>query len=122
MTNDEYFNNDAFCPLPWISLYVEPTGIVDNCCISYNRIGNINQQSIEEIINSPTSYQVKTDMLSRKRVDGCRKCYTNEGSSNLNFSHRSNMLGNFQNVDKSLYDSPANFKFKYLENNFDLDK
>ena len=115
MTNDEYFNNDAFCPLPWISLYVEPTGIVDNCCISYNRIGNINQQSIEEIINSPTSYQVKTDMLSRKRVDGCRKCYTNEGSSNLNFSHRSNMLGNFQNVDKSLYDSPANFKFKYAD-------
>ena len=113
MTDDEYFNNDAFCPLPWISLYVEPTGIVDNCCISYNCIGNINQHSIEEIIDSPINHQVKTDMLSGKRVDGCRKCYANEKTANendfnLTFSHRSNMLGNFQKIDKSLYDSPTN--------------
>ena len=122
----QFKDNDAFCPLPWTGVYIDPDGNVDNCCISQNKLGNINQTPLKEILNSKKNIEIKSEMLSGKRVDGCRSCYpasamtNNEDQNVLDTSQRMRHIERFErlNSDVTIYNDPNNIELQYLDLRF----
>ena len=102
--------NKNFCPAPWTSVYFEPTGEVDNCCVARNRLGNFNTDPIENIIFSDKNKQIKQDMLDNKEVDGCKWCF------NKTHSLQQTMLDIMPKIGEStLYNDTENFSLQYLD-------
>lgn len=69
--------NSTFCVLPWIHLYVGPTGDVLPCCqADHSRpLGNVDNNSITTILESPTVKQIKQNMIAGKHSSECQRCY-----------------------------------------------
>jgi radical SAM protein with 4Fe4S-binding SPASM domain len=111
MTEEDYKSRTGFCPAPWTSIYMQPNGDVDNCCISSNKLGNINKDSFEEIINSDNNISVKRQMLSNDVLpEGCSLC---AGETPLPL--RENYVKWFEKNPKTLFDSYNGFDLKYLD-------
>ena len=56
--------NKSFCPAPWNSFFVNPDGAVENCCVSRNKLGNIDDvPDIKKIIFSDKNLKIQQDML-----------------------------------------------------------
>jgi radical SAM protein with 4Fe4S-binding SPASM domain len=102
--------NKNFCPAPWTSIYFDPAGEVDNCCVAKNYLGNVNTDSIQNIIFSEKNQQVKQHMLDNKEVDGCKWCF------NKSHSLQQLMLRSMPKFEESaLYSSTENFNLQYLD-------
>ena len=73
---------DTFCVLPWMHLYVGTDGNVLPCCVADHQhpMGNIETQSITNILESPTFNQLRKNMLSGLRSKECSRCYAQEDS------------------------------------------
>lgn len=108
----DIFDSEAFCPLAWNGIYIQPDGAVDNCCVSKNSLGNINDQSLEEIIGGDRAISVRKQMLSGTVVPGCKHCYPEKKTKN---THRESLLISYKNQDRSLYESEHNFQLKYVD-------
>ena len=104
-------DNDYFCPAPWTSLYVAPSGQIENCCLSKNNIGNINQDSIQQSIGGTANTKVKQMMLDGERVKGCNQCYNQTGKHTL----RHHFLQQYSSLGDDFYSNIDNFKLKYLD-------
>ncbi len=105
---DKITNKD-FCPAPWVSLYIDPTGRVENCCISENNLGNINKISdITEIIFGQTNKDIQKLILKDQLPVGCANC--NNKSDTL----QQRMLNIFPNINNELYQE-GKFELKYLD-------
>jgi MoaA/NifB/PqqE/SkfB family radical SAM enzyme len=108
MDSKEYLTNRAFCPVPWTSIMYNFDGTVKNCIRSAGPIGNINDNSIEEILRN--DYLIKADMQLGQKFARCNPCYELEQQQN-NFniiSDRVFYLKELRDVDNTLYDT-ANF-------------
>lgn len=89
--------SESFCVLPWIHLNTWPNGNVYPCCLTDWRedIGNLKDNTMEELWNGDTMKSIRKDMLEGKQHHSCRKCYQQEKntldstrtSSNRNFEH-----------------------------------
>jgi MoaA/NifB/PqqE/SkfB family radical SAM enzyme len=102
-------HNENFCPAPWVSLYIEPTGQVENCCVSKNLLGNINHTNdIKEIIFSPTNKKIQKTILNDKYPIGCHWC------DNKNHTLQKRMLEIFPEINNELYQE-GKFELKYLD-------
>lgn len=102
--------NDNFCPAPWLSVYVDPAGTIENCCVSKNRLGNANIDSdVDKVVRLGKNFQIQQDMLSDKPVAGCSWC---QGRSH---TLRNRFFDLFPNTQDSLYDTAGNFKLRYLD-------
>lgn len=87
----------TFCILPWIHLNTWPNGNVYPCCLTDYReeLGNMKDNTLEELWNVPRMKEIRRDMLLGKKHDNCRKCYQQEKngldstrtSSNLHYKH-----------------------------------
>ena len=75
MTPKEYIMHPTLCSLPWIGVYVGPNGVVKNCAITSQSLGNLHQQSIEQCVNSDINKQIKTDMIDKISHPRCSACY-----------------------------------------------
>ena len=105
MNNKEYITNRAFCPVPWTGIMYNFDGTVKNCIRSAEPIGNINNNSIEEILEQ--DYLIKADMQAGVKFDRCNPCYDLEQEKN-NFniiSDRVFYLRELRDVDNTLYDT-----------------
>ena len=123
MSYSEYSTNKQFCPIPWTSVYIWPGGEVENCCQSENKLGNIQNSTIDEILNSPKVIKIKSDMLNGIAPAGCKKCYPSASSYdkedfNYNITARAHYLNDFQEFDKTLYVDPNNFEYRYADLRF----
>jgi radical SAM protein with 4Fe4S-binding SPASM domain len=88
---------DTFCVLPWMHLYVGTDGNVLPCCQADHQhpVGNIEEQSIDNIAKSAKFNQLRSNMVAGIRSKECSRCYQQEdaglGSSriahNLKWSH-----------------------------------
>jgi organic radical activating enzyme len=91
------YDSSTFCILPWIHLHSFPNGPAYPCCNTEmkDKIGNTNEQSLEEIWNDAPLRSVRRRMLNNEKVDGCKRCYEQEEagffsmrvSSNKHFGH-----------------------------------
>jgi len=120
MTENEYYNNSAFCPLPWGSIYVETDGRVDNCCISRNNLGNLHQTKLKDIISGSRNIQIKQEMLAGKRAGGCTNCYAPQDDLTDRTYLRNSQLRAFQDweSDRTLFDDVDNFRLSYADLRF----
>lgn len=100
-------NNQSFCPAPWISLYAEPSGRVDNCCVAKNYIGTVDTP-IEQVLTGQKNIKIQRDMLDNIEVPGCSWCKT--GPENL----QQNLLNMYPDLADPLYQS-GKFQLKYLD-------
>jgi len=76
--------SDTFCILPWIHFYANPDGSVIPCCIAdhHLHLGNLRQNSIEDIWNNDRFKNLRKNMLEGKRCEECKACYHAEDSNN----------------------------------------
>jgi radical SAM protein with 4Fe4S-binding SPASM domain len=71
---------DTFCVLPWIHLYIGPDGNVLPCCVADQKftMGNVNNTTVDEILKSSEFNLLRTNMLTGKRSKECKRCYVQE--------------------------------------------
>ena len=97
----------TFCMLPWTHLHAFPNGQAYPCCSSemFWPIGNLRENTIEEVWNSDRMKTVRKNMLSEKRTNAaCSRCYEQEdsgffsmrNSSNKRFGHHISRVNNTQ--------------------------
>ena len=95
----------AFCPVPWTGIMYNFDGTVKNCIRSAEPIGNIQDNSIEEILSN--DYLIKADMQAEKKFARCNPCYELEQEKNKFdiISDRVFYLKELRNIDHTLYDT-----------------
>jgi len=117
---NKLWDNDAFCPLPWTSVYLQPDGLIDSCCASKNNLGNVNSMSIQEIITGKKNIEIKKNMIDNVVPDGCRICHPNDLTVSKNdFDYQATLKywykNLLQNTDKEIYNDAENFKLNYFD-------
>lgn len=82
-------SKDTFCPLPWTSMALHPTGKAQVCCVSKS-IGDTTKNSLVEIWNNDAFKKLRVDMLNGVENNICKSCYAHEklgiNSSRLNWN------------------------------------
>lgn len=68
------------CVLPWVHVNLNPNGEVVPCCVSTNNyvIGDLNNQPIEDIWNSPRMVNLRQQFLDGKKPKICTRCFSKE--------------------------------------------
>ena len=61
--------------MPWTGLMYNFDGNVKNCIRSSDSIGNITNQSIEEILSGNLNFETQQNMLSQQPGKSCQPCY-----------------------------------------------
>ena len=115
-------DSNSFCMLPWMHLHAFPDGRAYPCCFAFDKlhVGNVNEQSMEEVFNGDKMKQIRLNMLNNKKSRECVKCYDQEESgffslrlsSNKHFGHNINM------VENTKPDGTADFMIKYWDIRF----
>ena len=78
MTPKDILTNKHFCPMPWTGLMYNFDGEVKNCIRSDSatgRLGNIKDNTIEEILLGPTNVTKQINITNNKPAAGCHTCY-----------------------------------------------
>ena len=79
MTPKDILTNRNFCPMPWAGLMYNMDGKVKNCIRSAGSIGNLKQNSIQEILHGPVNLDTQQRMLAKQPGQNCHTCYDLEG-------------------------------------------
>jgi radical SAM protein with 4Fe4S-binding SPASM domain len=67
--------NNFYCAAPWRGLHINPRGDVKTCCAGDpNMLGNLNDQTIEQILNGPELTQIRETMSRGKTHAYCSNC------------------------------------------------
>lgn len=106
-----------FCVIPWTGFEVEPNGDVKNCIISKEIIGNLKENSIQELIAKNSS--LRKEMIEGKFPKSCEGCYLQEKHRNKDFNSISSRLYYAReitpHISKDLLESPDNFKLHHVD-------
>ena len=88
----------TFCIMPWVHLHTWPNGNVFPCCLADSDypLGNMKDNSLEEIWNSDNLKGIRKEMLDGKEPSVCHRCFMQEKvgsgsfrvSSNNQWEHR----------------------------------
>lgn len=111
--------------IPFIHFNTFPDGKAYPCCISAVGVpvGNTNEQSVEEVINSPIMKQMRIDILSEKPSEYCNACYQHEETGISSFRQSANKeYGKYfeSNVLESIQPDGglSDFKMRYFDIRF----
>jgi len=101
-----------FCMIPWTHIHGFPTGEAYPCCLGEmsHPIGNMRENTLEEIWNSNDYVQMRRNMLAEKPCKECTRCYEQEAqgffsmrnSSNKHFGHHIHKVDQGVNPDFEL--------------------
>jgi len=115
-------DSESFCMLPWMHLHAFPDGRAYPCCFAFDKlhVGNVNEQSMEEVFNGDKMKQMRLNMLSNKKSRECAKCYDQEDSGffSLRLSSNKHFGHNIGMVDNTKPDGTADFIIKYWDIRF----
>ncbi len=67
--------NGVFCPIPWTGLMFNFDGTVKNCIRSAGPIGDIKNDSIDDILAGPINLDTQSRMLASQPGKNCHTCY-----------------------------------------------
>jgi radical SAM protein with 4Fe4S-binding SPASM domain len=117
MKPKQILTNKSFCALPWTGFIVQQNGDVKNCVLADKVLGNINNNSISEILQGPENKKIKEQMILDQKPASCRGCYkVEEGKKNFDIiSQRLYYLKELKEVDPTLYDQIENFKLHTVD-------
>jgi radical SAM protein with 4Fe4S-binding SPASM domain len=109
--------NSCFCAAPWSLLYIYPDGVVNTCVAGQEVMGNLNHDSIEDILHSPARKQIQQHMLDQLVPSNCVGCSklenTGTGSEKYQFL-RNNYNTLLQDLDVN-YRDPHEFMLGALD-------
>ena len=115
-------DSDSFCMLPWMHLHAFPDGRAYPCCFALDKlhVGNVNENSMEEVFNGEKMRQMRLNMLSNKKSRECAKCYDQEDSGffSLRLSSNKHFGHNIGMVENTKPDGTADFIIKYWDIRF----
>ena len=67
--------NNFFCAAPWRGLHINPRGDVKTCCAGNpNMLGNLNEHSIVEILDSQLLQDIRQDLAQGRPHEYCSNC------------------------------------------------
>lgn len=67
--------SNFYCAAPWRGLHINPRGDVKTCCAGNpNMLGNLNSQSIEQILNSDLMTEIRGNLSQGQAHDYCSNC------------------------------------------------
>ena len=95
------------CTAPWTGLHINPDGNVKVCCAG-DSLGNLNDQSLSEVMNGGAMAKLQKDMLEQGFSDHCHTCMDMEKASGR--SLREQFSTNLEDVDTT----------KFVPNNIDI--
>jgi len=114
--------SDSFCMLPWMHIHAFPDGRAYPCCFAFDKlhVGNVNEQSMEEVFNGDKMKQMRLNMLSNKKSRECVKCYDQEASGffSLRLSSNKHFGHNISMTENTKPDGTADFIIKYWDIRF----
>ena len=106
-----------FCVIPWTGFEVEPNGDVKNCIISKEVIGNLKENSIEQITQKNSV--IKRQMLDGEFPKSCEGCYLHEKHRGKDFGSISSRLYYAKeitpHISKDLLEDPKNFELRHVD-------
>lgn len=103
--------------MPWTGLMYNFNGDVKTCIRSSAPIGNIRDTEISDILVGVANTDTKIKMQTRQDGSRCAPCYeleTNTNSFDI-ISDRIFYLKELKTVDKSIYDTTANFDLHTID-------
>ena len=74
MTPKDIFANKAFCPIPWTGLMYNFNGDVKNCIRSAEVLGNIKDNTIEEILLGDNNNTRQSMIVTGVSPSNCKPC------------------------------------------------
>jgi len=115
-------DSETFCMLPWMHLHSFPDGRAYPCCFAFDKfdVGNLNNQSMEEVFNGEKMKQMRLNMLNNKKSRECIKCYDQEKSGffSLRLSSNKHFGHNIGLINSTKEDGSADFIIKYWDIRF----
>jgi radical SAM protein with 4Fe4S-binding SPASM domain len=107
----------TFCVNPWLHMNIQADGAAYHCCLSPldKPIGNVKDNTLEELWNSPKMKEIRKDMIDGKRHSGCTKCYHIEdtGMKSPRDSNNSNFADSIPTIlDETDLETGHNDKFQ----------
>lgn len=67
--------SNFYCAAPWRGLHINPRGDVKTCCAGDpNMLGNLETQSIEQILNGTVLQEIRQNLSQGKPHDYCSNC------------------------------------------------
>jgi len=117
LNSKDYLTNRNFCPIPWTGIMYNFDGSVKNCIRSSEPIGNIRNNSIEEIVHNQKNTQTRQRMLDDKPGERCTPCYDLEGVENKFdiISDRVFYLRELKKTPLDTYNSVNNFDLQKID-------
>lgn len=91
---------DFKCSAPWEGLFINPDGDCRVCCAGQS-LGNLNKNSLEEIIDGEVLSNVRNDILTKGYSDYCTNCMESEEKSGK--SLRNQFKTDFADFDTSKF-------------------
>ena len=71
--------SNFYCAAPWRGLHINIRGDVKTCCAGNpNMLGNLNDKSIEEILNGPELTEIRSELRQGKTHPYCVNCINRE--------------------------------------------
>lgn len=67
-------NENTFCSLPFTEIFLGPDGIVKPCCSAAVGLGSLNEQSIDEILQSNRAQSLRQSIIDDKWDPICKQC------------------------------------------------
>tara|TARA_X000000950_G_scaffold171637_1_gene209163 strand:- start:1704 stop:3002 length:1299 start_codon:yes stop_codon:yes gene_type:complete len=115
-------DSESFCMLPWMHLHAFPDGRAYPCCFAFDKlhVGNVNEQSMEEVFNGDKMKAMRLNMLNNKKSRECAKCYDQEDSGffSLRLSSNKHFGHNISMTENTKPDGTADFIIKYWDIRF----
>ena len=87
----------VFCPLPWVSICVQPYGPA-LCCSSYADLRQTPDETPAQVFNNETMTEVRRKFLSGEWPSQCNTCKINEESGILSLRELSIRTGEYSDV------------------------
>lgn len=67
--------SNFYCAAPWRGLHINPRGDVKTCCAGNpNLLGNLNTQTIEQILNSKLMVEIRQELSQGRPHEYCTNC------------------------------------------------
>ena len=113
-----FIKNKSICTLPWTGFELEPDGVVKNCIISTDTIGDINDTHIRDIVAGKKNIDIKKAMLADGKPRNCEGGYLQERNTKslTSISSRLYYLKEIgSKTDLTLYDKTQNFDLKHVD-------
>ena len=119
MDPKKILTNKSFCVLPWTGFELEPNGDIKTCIIAKEKLGNIKDKPVEEILQCDSMLKIKQDMIEDKKPANCKGCHMQEQGRKNDFESISSRLYYLKElapfVDIGLYDDVRNFDLHHID-------